>query len=185
MLLFFRSEKGRSKRLLLPDLLIFVLLVGIVADASVYDQSKRLRTGGDYAHTGYSSPSPFHAPPPPIWGPHGWAFSIWKPESGFSSKLVYLQLSVWCFMAIEKELDLLIAQFAHVGRHFMVVLCVPHPTPNGVGFCWSSSLWFCGYLGIWLHHLLHMILMEVTPFLLYLCLLLLLYQHLAAMCLFR
>ncbi|CAK9310542.1 unnamed protein product [Citrullus colocynthis] len=45
---------------------------GIVADASAYDQSKRLRTGGDYAHTGYSSPSPFHAPPPPIWGPHGY-----------------------------------------------------------------------------------------------------------------
>ncbi|KAG6575404.1 RNA-binding protein with multiple splicing 2-like isoform X2 [Cucurbita pepo subsp. pepo] len=45
---------------------------GIVADANAYDQSKRLRTGGDYAHTRYSSPSPFHAPPPPIWGPHGY-----------------------------------------------------------------------------------------------------------------
>ncbi|KAK6911116.1 RNA recognition motif domain [Dillenia turbinata] len=45
---------------------------GIVADPGVYDQSKRLRTGGDYSHTGYSSPSPFHPPPPPIWGPHGY-----------------------------------------------------------------------------------------------------------------
>ncbi|GMY38465.1 U1 small nuclear ribonucleoprotein A isoform X1 [Fagus crenata] len=46
---------------------------GIVADSSPYDQSKRLRTGGDYTHTGYTSPSPFHPPPPPhVWGPHGY-----------------------------------------------------------------------------------------------------------------
>lgn len=45
---------------------------GIVADSSAYDQSKRLRTGGDYTHTGYSSPSPFHPPPAPVWGPHGY-----------------------------------------------------------------------------------------------------------------
>ncbi|XP_060669580.1 uncharacterized protein LOC125418755 [Ziziphus jujuba] len=44
---------------------------GIVADSSSYDQSKRLRTGGDYSHAGYSSPSPFH-PPAPVWGPHGY-----------------------------------------------------------------------------------------------------------------
>ncbi|KAL9224333.1 hypothetical protein vseg_000377 [Gypsophila vaccaria] len=44
---------------------------GIVADSNVYDQSKRLRTGGDYTHTGYASPSPFH-PPAPVWGPHGY-----------------------------------------------------------------------------------------------------------------
>ena len=69
LLLIFLFKKERSKGLL--NLLIFVLLVGIVADANAYDQSKRLRTGGDYAHTRYSSPSPFHAPPPPIWGPHG------------------------------------------------------------------------------------------------------------------
>ncbi|KAH9667685.1 RRM domain-containing protein [Citrus sinensis] len=45
---------------------------GIVADTNAYDQSKRLRTGGDYTHTGYSAPSPFHAPPAPVWGPHGY-----------------------------------------------------------------------------------------------------------------
>ncbi|KAL3528518.1 hypothetical protein ACH5RR_007840 [Cinchona calisaya] len=45
---------------------------GIVADSNAYDQSKRMRTGGDYTHTGYSSPSPFHPPPPPVWGPHGY-----------------------------------------------------------------------------------------------------------------
>ncbi|KAL4628976.1 uncharacterized protein LOC142636133 isoform X1 [Castanea sativa] len=46
---------------------------GIVADSSPYDQSKRLRTGGDYTHTGYTSPSPFHPPPPAhVWGPHGY-----------------------------------------------------------------------------------------------------------------
>ncbi|KAK3018310.1 hypothetical protein RJ639_002928, partial [Escallonia herrerae] len=45
---------------------------GIVADSNAYDQSKRMRTGGDYTHTGYSSPSHFHAPPAPVWGPHGY-----------------------------------------------------------------------------------------------------------------
>lgn len=46
--------------------------VGVVADASSFDQSKRLRTGGDYTHTGYASPSPFHPPPPPpVWGHQG------------------------------------------------------------------------------------------------------------------
>ncbi|GAV83076.1 RRM_1 domain-containing protein [Cephalotus follicularis] len=45
---------------------------GIVADSNAYDQSKRLRTGGDYTHTGYATPSPFHPPPAPVWGPHGY-----------------------------------------------------------------------------------------------------------------
>lgn len=45
---------------------------GIVADSNAYDQSKRMRTGGDYTHTGYSSPSPFHPPPAPVWGHHGY-----------------------------------------------------------------------------------------------------------------
>lgn len=49
----------------------FHYYVGIIADSSAYDQSKRLRTGGDYTHTGYSSPSPFHPPPAHVWGPHG------------------------------------------------------------------------------------------------------------------
>lgn len=43
---------------------------GIVTDPDAYDQSKRMRTGDDYAQAGYSSPSPFHPPPPPVWGPH-------------------------------------------------------------------------------------------------------------------
>uniref|UniRef100_A0A2P2JXT3 Uncharacterized protein MANES_03G081700 n=1 Tax=Rhizophora mucronata TaxID=61149 RepID=A0A2P2JXT3_RHIMU len=45
---------------------------GIVADSSAYDQSKRLRTGGDYTHTAYTAPSPFHPPPAPVWAPHGY-----------------------------------------------------------------------------------------------------------------
>lgn len=46
---------------------------GVVADASSFDQSKRLRTGGDYTHTGYPSSSPFHPPPPPpVWGHQGY-----------------------------------------------------------------------------------------------------------------
>ncbi|KAF8082270.1 hypothetical protein N665_0839s0010 [Sinapis alba] len=45
---------------------------GIVGDSNAYDQSKRLRTGGDCTHSVYS-PSPFHPPPPPVWGPpHGY-----------------------------------------------------------------------------------------------------------------
>ncbi|CAM8898740.1 unnamed protein product [Rhodiola kirilowii] len=62
---------------------------GIVADTNSYDQSKRLRTGGDYTHAGYSSPSPFHAPPapPPVWGPHGYmaqAPQQYDPYGGYS-----------------------------------------------------------------------------------------------------
>ncbi|KAJ4959373.1 hypothetical protein NE237_026484 [Protea cynaroides] len=46
---------------------------GVVTDKSSFDQSKRLRTGGDYTKTGYPSPSPFHhAPPAPVWGPQGY-----------------------------------------------------------------------------------------------------------------
>ncbi|KAM7483968.1 hypothetical protein LguiB_008551 [Lonicera macranthoides] len=45
---------------------------GIVADSSAFDPSKRMRTDGDYTHTGYSSPSPFHPPPAPVWAPHGY-----------------------------------------------------------------------------------------------------------------
>ncbi|XVF74966.1 hypothetical protein PTKIN_Ptkin13bG0151600 [Pterospermum kingtungense] len=45
---------------------------GIVADSNAYDQSKRLRTGGDYSHSAYTTPSPFHPPPAPVWGPHGY-----------------------------------------------------------------------------------------------------------------
>ncbi|KAF2286495.1 hypothetical protein GH714_017340 [Hevea brasiliensis] len=42
---------------------------GIVADSSAYDQSKRLRTGGDYSHTAYTTPSPFHPSSCPVYGP--------------------------------------------------------------------------------------------------------------------
>ncbi|XWS20786.1 hypothetical protein CRYUN_Cryun31cG0132500 [Craigia yunnanensis] len=45
---------------------------GIVTDSNAYDQSKRLRTGGDYSHSAYTTPSPFHPPPAPVWGPHGY-----------------------------------------------------------------------------------------------------------------
>lgn len=44
---------------------------GIVADSNSYDQSKRMRTGGDYTHTAYST-SPFHPTPPAVWAPHGY-----------------------------------------------------------------------------------------------------------------
>ncbi|KAK6128101.1 hypothetical protein DH2020_038155 [Rehmannia glutinosa] len=41
---------------------------GIVADSNSYDQSKRMRTGGDYTHTAYST-SPFN-PPRQLYGDH-------------------------------------------------------------------------------------------------------------------
>ncbi|XP_072993581.1 cell wall integrity protein scw1 [Typha latifolia] len=43
---------------------------GVVTDSSSLDQSKRLRTGGDYTHAGY--PPPFHPPPAPVWGTAGY-----------------------------------------------------------------------------------------------------------------
>lgn len=49
----------------------FCWYAGIVADSNAYDQSKRLRTGGDYTHTAYTT-SPYHPPPPAVWGPHGY-----------------------------------------------------------------------------------------------------------------
>lgn len=55
---------------LLAPYFSFLFNAGIVADSNAYDQSKRMRTGGDYTHTAYSSPSPFHPPPAPVWG-HG------------------------------------------------------------------------------------------------------------------
>ncbi|XP_077238268.1 RNA-binding (RRM/RBD/RNP motifs) family protein [Tasmannia lanceolata] len=48
---------------------------GVVADPNSFDQSKRLRTGGDYTHSGYPSPAtqviqtPFHPAPTPVWAP--------------------------------------------------------------------------------------------------------------------
>ncbi|KAL3007898.1 hypothetical protein AAZX31_07G003000 [Glycine max] len=46
--------------------------IGAADAGGAFDQSKRLRTAGDYTHSGYTSPSPFHPPPPPVWGPHGY-----------------------------------------------------------------------------------------------------------------
>ncbi|XP_042021550.1 RNA-binding protein, mRNA-processing factor 2a-like [Salvia splendens] len=59
---------------------------GIVADSSAYDQSKRMRIGGDYTHTAYST-SPFHPPPPAVWGPHGYmspAPPHYDPYAGYA-----------------------------------------------------------------------------------------------------
>ncbi|KAK1608660.1 hypothetical protein QYE76_032333 [Lolium multiflorum] len=46
---------------------------GVGADANPMDQSKRLRTGGDYTHSPYAPP-PFHPPPPAVsmWGTAGY-----------------------------------------------------------------------------------------------------------------
>ncbi|KAL8458825.1 hypothetical protein ACS0TY_035526 [Phlomoides rotata] len=59
---------------------------GIVADSNAYDQSKRLRTGGDYTHTAYTT-SPYHPPPPAVWGPHGYmspAPPHYDPYAGYA-----------------------------------------------------------------------------------------------------
>lgn len=45
---------------------------GVSADSGSFDQSKRMRTGTDHAHTGYPSPAPFHPVPAPVWGPQGY-----------------------------------------------------------------------------------------------------------------
>ena len=58
---------------IVKSILLFcdIYSIGIVTDSNAYDQSKRLRTGGDYSHSAYTTPSPFHPPPAPVWGPHG------------------------------------------------------------------------------------------------------------------
>lgn len=68
--LFYGSMLSFSLIVALTPSFSFLRNAGIVADSNAYDQSKRMRTGGDYTHTGYSSPSPFHPPPAPVWG-HG------------------------------------------------------------------------------------------------------------------
>jgi hypothetical protein len=48
------------------------LFSGVGTDANAVDQSKRLRTGGDYTHSPYVPPA-FHPPPPAVsmWGTAG------------------------------------------------------------------------------------------------------------------
>ncbi|OAY82399.1 RNA-binding protein with multiple splicing 2 [Ananas comosus] len=41
---------------------------GVSTDPNPIDQSKRLRTGGDYGNTGYQAPPLFHQSPTPVWG---------------------------------------------------------------------------------------------------------------------
>lgn len=45
---------------------------GGVPDTNAFDQSKRLRTVGDYTHAPYPAPTPFHPPPQPVWGHQGY-----------------------------------------------------------------------------------------------------------------
>ena len=61
---------------------------GIVVDLSAYDQSKHLRTSGDYTHMGYSSPSLFHSPSASVWGPHGYMAPTPSPPSSSLFALV-------------------------------------------------------------------------------------------------
>ncbi|XP_051116967.1 uncharacterized protein LOC127241793 [Andrographis paniculata] len=59
---------------------------GIVADSNAYDQSKRMRIGGDYTHTAYST-SPFHPSPQAVWGPHGYMVPApppYDPYAGYA-----------------------------------------------------------------------------------------------------
>ncbi|KAF6149057.1 hypothetical protein GIB67_018635 [Kingdonia uniflora] len=60
---------------------------GVVVDSNSIDQSKRLRTGGDYVNTGYPSTSPFpNQPPAPVWGHQGYmapAPSPYNPYGGY------------------------------------------------------------------------------------------------------
>ena len=59
-----------SALLLLFRLSLIFHCVGVASESSSIDQSKRLRTGGDYTHAGYAAP-PFHPQPTPVWGNPG------------------------------------------------------------------------------------------------------------------
>ncbi|KAL0906407.1 hypothetical protein M5K25_024899 [Dendrobium thyrsiflorum] len=45
---------------------------GVGADFRSFDQSKRLRTGGDFAHSCFQSPSPFNPQPVAVWATPGY-----------------------------------------------------------------------------------------------------------------
>ncbi|XP_022723584.1 LOW QUALITY PROTEIN: RNA-binding protein with multiple splicing 2-like [Durio zibethinus] len=45
---------------------------GIVTDSNAYNQSKNLCETGVISHNAYATPPPFHLPPAPVWGPHGY-----------------------------------------------------------------------------------------------------------------
>ncbi|KAL9257961.1 RNA-binding protein with multiple splicing-like protein [Drosera capensis] len=61
---------------------------GIGTDSNSFDQSKRLRTGGDHTQAGYVSPTPFHAPPPPVWAPHGYLAPVPPPYDSYAGYAV-------------------------------------------------------------------------------------------------
>lgn len=68
-------------------------------DSNAYDQSKRMRTAGDYTHTVYAT-SPFHPSTAAVWAPHGYVefFSIvfsWRAACvwGFYQSL-YLEMEL-------------------------------------------------------------------------------------------
>ncbi|XP_058113837.1 uncharacterized protein LOC131256814 [Magnolia sinica] len=65
---------------------------GVVADSTSFDQSKRLRTGGDYTHAGYPSPAPFHPAATHVWGPQGYVAppAAYDPYGGYSVPQVAL-----------------------------------------------------------------------------------------------
>ncbi|KAK8914134.1 hypothetical protein KSP39_PZI023960 [Platanthera zijinensis] len=57
---------------------------GMVADFSSLDQSKRIRTGGEYAPSGFTS-SPFHPQPTPLWPASGYMAPpvLYSPYGGY------------------------------------------------------------------------------------------------------
>lgn len=67
---------------------------GGVADVNI-DQSKRMRTGGDYTHAAYPAPAPapapihFHPPPQPVWGHQGYMPPPPPPQPQYDPYAVY------------------------------------------------------------------------------------------------
>eukprot|EP00249_Psilotum_nudum_P007051 c20272_g1_i1 orf=522-1514(+) len=65
-------------------------VTGITTDIPSLDQSKRMRTGGDFNPNAYAVPGVFVPAAPPIWGPQGYVSSVtsYDPYGRFSMPAV-------------------------------------------------------------------------------------------------
>lgn len=75
-----RSEMAKKNLYVKRD------VIGVVSDTNNFDQSKRMRTGGDYTPAAYHAPGTFVPPPASVWGPQSYmatATASYDPYGGY------------------------------------------------------------------------------------------------------